>query len=104
MQNEDYTKQKIMRIMKKGNTSKQDFYMLDVDHALRIALYDVEQASKVLDRAEYKHKQYKRIFDYIMKGYTVNEIAKALHTYERKIYRRLDEMVELLHKTLNGGH
>lgn len=90
-----YTKAQILNLIYERKLIRSDVYLLDVDHPVRIALYDIECAGKMLDGVQ------SYIFDSLIKQHTINEIANDLHTYEMNIYRKMDSIFERMMFLLN---
>lgn len=92
----EYSKKQILQLIRNAKQIKEDVYVLNADNDLRIMLYDIECASKHLHNQEFK-----TLFSLLLNQYTINQIAKEFHTYERKIYRKINELTKELEYILN---
>lgn len=91
-----YREDQILPMIRKAEWVKESPYGLQPDCEILIAIYDLQDAAAKLESEE------KYIFEKVWHQASINEIANAMHTTERTIYRKLDSMVTNLHKTLNN--
>lgn len=91
-----YREDQILPMIRKADWVKESPYGLQPDCEILIAIYDIEMAATGLADDE------RYIFEKIRAQATINQIANAMKTTERTIYRKMDSMISNLYKTLSA--
>lgn len=94
-----YKHKQVIKILESAVYLRANYYSVKVDDVSRLSLYDVERTLKKMDLSPLEQK----LFDGLLSGKTIFQIAKEEKTYVGKLYRLLHKNAKLIVKILNKG-